>query len=702
MKNKNNYTSLFKKKYSQNNIIFGDIESIIINSYHVPVLIGYSIDYKLKIFDIKENINQDTSLNIIKGFFNDINKIEGRKKIYFHNMANYDGYLISKYLIQNNIKFNIINKNNAIYKINIPEWKIDILDSYLLIPYSLENACIYLNKKYFKKEFNFNLLNEYNYLEKKAELMEYFKNDILCLEELYYNFIAKIKTIFKIDEINSLTLTSLVHKEFLKRFNTIHKFEILTERQDDFIRSGYLGGIVDVYKPFGKRIIELDVNSMYPSVMRNNKFGIGKPIYTKNIVNIKEFCEKYIGFIKCNVKSIKNMKYPTLSIKYQININNKEVSKLIQPLGEFTSVFYTKEILDCIIHQEYEFQAIEGYYFEKSDYIFKDFIEELYDIRLKAKENKDKGLEILTKKCLVSLYGRFGIKLDDDIINLYDYNEVKKINNPKEIKEFNDYALVKYTPDLIDIELNNKILKPRIDWASIVSAESRILINKIKRKIDIYYSDTDSIYIDKKDLSKISEYISKTELGKFKIEREYKYIIFIALKTYIGKTTEKKWIFKAKGIPIQELELKTGYLNDYFYKEWFKIISNKLKYNNKYNIKVIMKKSFNKELKTFSIFERNQEIMFEFNYDKRKKIYKKCIWMETKPLVIINKEDQNKLKFYKQEIRKIDTGESEKIEEIIEEININNNIKNIETRKIIKEYYKQEIDKIIKKYEGWI
>lgn len=518
-------------------IIFGDIESIIINNYHVPVLIGYSIDYKLKIFDIKENISQDSSLNIIKDFFNDINKIEGRKKIYFHNMANYDGYLISKYLIQNNIKFNIINKDNSIYKINIPEYEIEILDSYLLIPYSLENACIYLNKKYFKKEFNFNILNEYNYLEKKTELVEYFKNDILCLEELYYNFIDKITKIFKINEITSLTLTSLVHKEFLKRFNTIHKFEILTENQDKYIRESYIGGIVDVYKPFGRRIIELDVNSMYPAVMRNNKFGLGKPIFTKNITNIKEFCEKYIGFIKCHVKSIKNMKYPTLSIKYEIENN----SKLIQPLGEFIGTFYTKEILDCIINKEYEFIAIDGYYFKKSDYIFKNFIEELYDIRLKAKENKDKGLEILTKKCLVSLYGRFGIKLDDDITNIYDINEVEKIKNIKgKIQEHENYAIIKHSPDETEISLNNKILKPRIDWACIVSAESRIIINKIKRIIDIYYSDTDSIYIDKKDINKISEYISQTELGKFKIEREYKYIIFIALKTYIGKTTEKK------------------------------------------------------------------------------------------------------------------------------------------------------------------
>ena len=84
-------------------------------------------------------------------------------------------------------------------------------------------------------------------------------------------------------------------------------------------------------------------------------------------------------------------------------------------------------------------------------------------LRLEAKEKKDKGLEILTKKCMVSLYGRFGIKLDDDIIDLYEYKEIEKINNIKNIQEFNEYVLVRHTPDQQNISLNNKILKPRID-----------------------------------------------------------------------------------------------------------------------------------------------------------------------------------------------------------------------------------------------
>lgn len=143
----------------KNIIIFADIESIIIESFHVPVIIGYSNNYNIEIFHIENEINKYESFKIIQEFFENINKLTGRKKIYFHNMANYDGYFILEYLTNKNIKYKIINKNNSIYKISIPKYKIEILDSLLLIPYSLENACKYLNNKYFKKEFAFELLN---------------------------------------------------------------------------------------------------------------------------------------------------------------------------------------------------------------------------------------------------------------------------------------------------------------------------------------------------------------------------------------------------------------------------------------------------------------------------------------------------------------------------------------------------------------
>ena len=88
-----------KKK---NNIYFADIESLIINDTHLPVLIAYSYKYKTKVFEI-ENLDINSSIYIIEQFFNSLNKISESKIIYFHNMSNYDGYIILEYLTNKNI-----------------------------------------------------------------------------------------------------------------------------------------------------------------------------------------------------------------------------------------------------------------------------------------------------------------------------------------------------------------------------------------------------------------------------------------------------------------------------------------------------------------------------------------------------------------------------------------------------------------------
>ena len=71
------------------------------------------------------------------------------------------------------------------------------------------------------------------------------------------------------------------------------------------------------------------------------------------------------------------------------------------------------------------------------------------------------------------------------------------------------------------------------------------MFNIIKDNLDhIYYSDTDSLYLDKplnKDL------ISSTELGKLKLEYIFKDSVYIGPKIYAGITQDNDYICKIKG-----------------------------------------------------------------------------------------------------------------------------------------------------------
>jgi hypothetical protein len=78
--------------------------------------------------------------------------------------------------------------------------------------------------------------------------------------------------------------------------------------------------------------------------------------------------------------------------------------------------------------------------------------------------------------------------------------------------------------------------------ASAITAYARIHMSQFKNNpnFNLYYSDTDSIYIDK---PLPPEFISSTELGKLKLENVLNDAIFLAPKVYYLETIEGKKIF---------------------------------------------------------------------------------------------------------------------------------------------------------------
>lgn len=85
-----------------------------------------------------------------------------------------------------------------------------------------------------------------------------------------------------------------------------------------------------------------------------------------------------------------------------------------------------------------------------------------------------------------------------------------------------------------------------ISISSAITAYSRMFNSNFKNSKDftLYYSDTDSIYINK-ELS--NEFIGQ-ELGQFKLENVFKDAIFLAPKVYAGITEDDDFIVKIKGL----------------------------------------------------------------------------------------------------------------------------------------------------------
>ena len=185
-------------------------------------------------------------------------------------------------------------------------------------------------------------------------------------------------------------------------------------------------------------------------------------------------------------------------------------------------------------------------------------------------------MNYLGKILLNSLYGRFGMDDSFPTIKILDINEFNK--NEDEYTDGN--------PDLV--LLDNKIMiiyrshqehintlldntsethNISIPIAAAITAYARIHMSQFKNNPDfiLYYSDTDSVFINK-PLPK--EFVNDKILGKMKLENICKDAIFLAPKVYCLLTEDNKLIYKVKGLS-HNIQLSMEDFNNLLFKESF-------------------------------------------------------------------------------------------------------------------------------------
>lgn len=185
-------------------------------------------------------------------------------------------------------------------------------------------------------------------------------------------------------------------------------------------------------------------------------------------------------------------------------------------------------------------------YFWKKKIIFKEYVEFLYSLRLNY--DKSNPLNFIAKILLNSLYGRFGMDDDFPNISIIDKDfcpdfENKYLDNIIEKIDLGEHFLIFYNTEKSEDESHNV----SVAIAAAITAYSRIHMSQFKNnpKINLYYSDTDSIYTDSKlDRS----FIDPKILGKLKLENTCNKAIFLSPKVYCLESIDGELIFKVKGL----------------------------------------------------------------------------------------------------------------------------------------------------------
>jgi len=304
-------------------IIVADIESFIKKnaqeraSHHEAFLLGLYDEHDFSIVNLKEE--KKDMISIMINFVEKHRDKEKQVYIYFHNLSSFDGLFILKELTQFNYNYQKIIRDGKIYELalKMKDYRILIRDSFLLYPKSLKKAAEDFNDKYFKDDYPLKELH-LDYVQKhEKELKAYLKKDLQCLYEFLMHYNNYLLKTFNYSITSNLTLTSLSHKLYLQHYyqGTMPK---ITKRQDIFLRQSYKGGIVDIYKPQGKNLVHLDVNAMYPFIMKNHSFGDSSFIFLSKLENIApnlyEFTKSHRSFIRVIV-ICKELYRPLITIK---------------------------------------------------------------------------------------------------------------------------------------------------------------------------------------------------------------------------------------------------------------------------------------------------------------------------------------------------------------------------------------------------
>lgn len=402
-----------------------------------------------------------------------------------------------------------------------------LLDSYRLIPASLAKLTEQFNTEVKKQK-----LDVMPWDLEPTDRLAYLKDDCISLYLVLEKFWKIIDTNFSVNgkKIRAVTLASLA----LKVYNTKFLPGVLGESRSDKIHTSsgklalyeaksYYGGLVWVNEKFSGEVVEnctiYDVNSMYPYVMTTHKYPVSYVgVWTK------KFNPKSVGLWTVEYEDFSGIPFifdcisNTLSRSGEAIIDTDTYNYLLSK-GAFLKLKI-------------------GYVYEQTDFIFKDFVNTCYQLRLDYGSNSPLGF---TSKILMnSLYGKFAEKplkrvlttvQPTSVIGATIYSTGDVIN----CKEFYDYFKEVF------------ILHRFPVISSLVTLRARLLLRQLTDTVkgDVLYLDTDSIHIaEDKD-----SFIPDNKLGGLKKEFNGKAI-------YLGKKLYQLYDFQdnvyktvAKGIP---------------------------------------------------------------------------------------------------------------------------------------------------------
>ena len=311
-------------------------------------------------------------------------------------------------------------------------------------------------------------------------------------------------------------------------------------------RDSYKGGRVECFflgELTNDNYYILDVNSLYPFVMRNNPY----PVKYKKIVS--QVSRNALSRVLTHSAVLGRVLIETDEPAYGVKRD-----RLVFPVGRFWTVLTTPELKYALTRGH--IKKIRDTVIYEQENIFESYVDKFYTLRQEFKSAGNAEYEELCKKMLNSLYGKWGQKGE----------EWEKIGE----------CLGERDREMLCFNMSNRrvtklryllgqvfILKghgecfdsfPAI--AAHVTAYARLYLWSLMQQAgwgNYYYCDTDSLIVNEEGLCNLKNTIHPVTLGYLKEESRSTSVVIRGLKDY---STSSKTV--RKGIRKNAVKLSDG------------------------------------------------------------------------------------------------------------------------------------------------
>ena len=348
----------------------------------------------------------------------------------------------------------------------------------------------------------------------------------------------------------------------------------------DLERESYKGGRTECFylgSLNSENYYILDVNSLYPAVMREHVYPV------KYVKITGAITRRSLQANLRNKAAVARVLIDTDEPAYAVKRD-----RTLFPVGKFWTVLTTPELKYALEHKHIK-EVKEAVFYEHAD-IFRKYVERFYIMRQKFKASGQSESDEFCKKLLNSLYGKFGQKAEV-------WEKIGECPGERDRTEICYYAgqnnpgAVRYLlGEIFELVGFEECFNSFPAIAAHVSAYGRMCLYELMKQAgagNYFYCDTDSLVVNEAGLCNLKSRISNTVLGSLKVVQTTQKMVIRGLKDYsidakqVVKGIRKNAVQISDGVYEQELWptfrglLRNDIADSYTVKKQRKILSRK-------------------------------------------------------------------------------------------------------------------------------